>query len=101
MSNTAIEKEFDMIRYPVMSERATKILKMTNAYVFVVDKMATKQEIRAAIGRVFSVKVKSVNTMLVAGKEKIFRGKRGKRADFKKAIVRLESGEKIDLGIGV
>ncbi|MDR3031097.1 MAG: 50S ribosomal protein L23 [Holosporales bacterium] len=94
-------KDYDTIRYPLMTEKSTKLLESSNSYVFVVDKMATKPEIKQAVQRVFGVKVKSVNTILMRGKNKIFRGKPGKRADFKKAIVRLESREKIDLGVGV
>ncbi|MDR0744457.1 MAG: 50S ribosomal protein L23 [Holosporales bacterium] len=94
-------RDYDIIRYPVMTEKSTKLLEIANAYVFVVDKFATKPEIKIAIQRVFGVKVKSVNTISVQGKRKVFRGKPGQRADFKKAIIRLESGEKIDLGVGV
>lgn len=93
--------DFDIIRYPVVTEKSTRILDVSGAYVFVVDKSASKQAIKEAIERVFSVKVKSVNTLNVKGKNKIFRGRPGRRSDFKKAIVSLEEGNKIDLSIGV
>ena len=94
-------RDFDIIRYPLMTEASSKLTGAHNAYVFVVDKSATKPEIKEAVQRVFNVKVKSVNTMIVKGKVKSVRGKPGKRADWKKAIVRLESDAKIDLGVGV
>ena len=94
-------RDYDIIRYPVMTEKSTKILETSNAYVFVVDKTATKDQIKNAIERVFGVKVVSVNTLINKGKTKTFKGRLGRRADFKKAIVRLESGNKIDLGVGV
>ena len=94
-------RDYDIIRHPVMTEKSTKILETSNAYVFVVDISATKGEIKNAIERVFGVKVVSVNTLINKGKTKTFKGRLGRRADFKKAIVRLESGNKIDLGVGV
>lgn len=94
-------RDFDIIRYPLMTEVSTALVNSHNAYVFVVDKKATKPEIKEAFQRIFGVKVKSVNTMVVKGKKKLVRGKPGTRSDFKKAVVRLESGDKIDLGVGV
>ena len=97
----ATSRDYDIIRHPVMTEKSTMILEKSNAYVFVVDKTATKIEIKRAIERIFDVKVIGVNTILNKGKNKVFKGKPGRRADFKKAIVRLESGNKIELGVGV
>ena len=94
-------RDYDIIRHPVMTEKATNLLEKSNAYVFVVDISATKIEIKGAIERVFGVKVKAVNTIVMKGKRKLFRGKPGKRADYKKAMVQLDSGNKIDLGVGV
>jgi len=97
----ATYRDYDIIRHPVLTEKSTKILETSNAYVFVVDISATKPEIKGAIERVFGVKVKAVNTIVMKGKSKVFRGKPGRRADYKKAIVHLDSGSKIDLGVGV
>lgn len=94
-------RDYDIIRYPLMTEKSTKLLGDSNSYVFIVDKSASKPEIKNAIERVFGAKVLSVNTMVSKGKNKIFRGKPGKRSDFKKAIVKLETNSKIDLGVGV
>jgi large subunit ribosomal protein L23 len=93
--------DYDLIRYPVMTEKSTKILNDSNAYVFVVEKRANKPGIKRAIERIFGVKVESVNTILVKGKRKVFRGRWGRRSDYKKAIVRLDPGSRIDLGTGV
>ncbi|MDR1234369.1 MAG: 50S ribosomal protein L23 [Holosporales bacterium] len=97
----ATSKDFDIVRYPVLTEKSTKILENSNAYVFVVDRSSTKIEIKNAIERIFNVKVEAVNTITVKGKKKVFRGVSGRRSDYKKAIVRLNSGDKIDLGVGV
>ena len=94
-------RDYDIIRHPVMTEKSTMILEKSNAYVFVVDKSATKAEIKNAIERVFGVTVKAVNTIIVKGKTKIFRGRPGRRVDYKKAIVQLDSDNRIDLGVGV
>lgn len=94
-------RHYDILRYPLLSEKSTKILEQSNAVVFIVDVNTDKPTIKAAVERIFKVKVKSVNTILVKGKTKIFRGRSGRRSDFKKAIVRLEEGQRIDLGVGV
>ena len=62
---------------------------------------ATKPEIKAAVEGLFSVKVLAVNTLVVKGKTKRFRGRPGKRSDWKKAMVRLAEGQSIDLTTGL
>jgi large subunit ribosomal protein L23 len=93
--------DFDIIRRSVFSEKSSLILSSSGAYVFIVDKSASKVSIKDAIERVFSVKVESVNTLVVKGKNKVFRGIRGRRSDYKKAIVKVGAGGTIDLGVGV
>ena len=61
----------------------------------------TKPEIKKAIESLFKVKVTAVNTVRVKGKTKKFRGKEGRRADYKKAIVTLAEGQSIDVTTGV
>ena len=97
----AYSKDYDILRYPVLTEKSTKTLETSNAYVFVVDINATKQDVKNAVERIFGVKVDKVNTVVSKGKTKGFRGRYGKRADIKKAIVRLNAGDKIELGVGV
>ena len=93
-------KHYDIIRTPVVTEKAT-IQAENNKVVFNVAKTATKPEIKAAVEQLFSVKVKSVNTLLRKGKTKRFRGIIGTQSDVKKAIVTLEEGNSIDITTGL
>lgn len=98
MSNTA--KQYDIIKSPLITEKAT-MGQATNTYTFKVAIDATKPEIKAAVEGIFDVKVKSVNTLRQQGKIKRFRGIRGQRAEFKKAMVTLVEGNAIDVTSGV
>ncbi|WP_026791947.1 MULTISPECIES: 50S ribosomal protein L23 [Pleomorphomonas] len=93
-------KHYDIIRMPVVTEKAT-IQAENNKVVFNVAKTATKPEIKAAVEQLFSVKVKSVNTLVRKGKTKRFRGIIGTQSDVKKAIVTLEEGHSIDITTGL
>jgi large subunit ribosomal protein L23 len=81
---------------PVITEKATAASEH-NQVMFRVVLTATKPQIKAAVENLFSVKVKAVNTLRVKGKEKRFRGVRGRRPDWKKAIVTLEEGQSVDV----
>lgn len=91
----------DIILSPRITEKS-----MANAlgtqYTFAVHPQATKTQIRHAIEEIFGVNVLNVNTVNVGGKKRAFarRGVRtsGKQSDFKKAIVTLKPGQKIELG---
>ena len=93
-------KHYDIIRTPVLTEKAT-IQAENNKVVFNVAKTATKPEIKAAVEQLFSVKVKSVNTLVRKGKTKRFRGIIGTQSDVKKAVVTLEEGHSIDITTGL
>ena len=93
-------KHYDIIRTPVVTEKAT-LQAENNKVVFNVAKTATKPEIKAAVEQLFSVKVKSVNTLVRKGKTKRFRGIIGTQSDVKKAIVTLEEGNSIDITTGL
>ena len=93
-------KHYDIIRMPVVTEKAT-IQAENNKVVFNVAKTATKPEIKAAVEQLFSVKVKSVNTLVREGKTKRFRGIIGTQSDVKKAVVTLEEGHSIDITTGL
>jgi large subunit ribosomal protein L23 len=69
--------------------------------VFQVADNATKDEIAAAVEELFKVNVTKVNTLVVEGKTKRFRGRLGKRKDVKKAIVTLAEGQSIDITTGL
>ena len=86
---------------PVISEKSTFVADKMNQVIFRVAQDATKPEIKAAVEGLFGVKVRKVNTLRQAGKRKVFRGRAGRRADYKKAIVTLEEGETIDVATGV
>ncbi|MEE8516247.1 MAG: 50S ribosomal protein L23 [Alphaproteobacteria bacterium] len=89
-------KPFDIILAPLITEKTTRASEH-NQVAFRVPVAATKPEIKSAVEILFKVKVKAVNTMRQRGKTKRFRGRKGKRADFKKAIVTLVEGEMIDV----
>lgn len=102
MSKVTISKErmFDIIRAPVITEKAT-MGSEHNQVTFKVPLNASKPEIKAAIEGVFGVKVTAVNTLVAKGKVKRFRGRVGIRNDVKKAIVTLAEGQSIDVTTGV
>ena len=87
---------YDIIREPLITEKGTKEEK-TGKYFFRVRKDANKHEIRDAVERIFNVKVEKVNTMMMGGKWKRVRFQPGKTADWKKAVVTLKEGQKIEL----
>ena len=91
---------YDIIRRPVITEQSMEAV-ADKKYVFMVDVDANKTEIKAAVEQLFSVKVKSVNTLLRKGKTKRFRGIIGTQSDVKKAIVTLEEGNSIDITTGL
>ncbi|HEY0570595.1 MAG TPA: 50S ribosomal protein L23 [Enterovirga sp.] len=93
-------RHYDVIVSPVITEKATA-LSDQNKVVFRVSPDATKPAIKAAIERLFDVKVVSVNTLVTKGKEKIFRGRKGRRSDVKKAVVTLAEGQSIDVTTGL
>lgn len=99
-SKTQDARHYDVIVAPVITEKAT-MLSEHNKVVFKVAKTATKPQIKAAVEKLFDVKVKSVNTLVTEGKVKVFRGRLGQRSDVKKAVVTLEEGHSIDVTTGL
>lgn len=93
-------RHYDIIRGPVITEKATGLSEF-NKVVFTVTSDATKPQIKEAVEKLFSVKVKSVNTLITKGKVKVFRGMKGQRSDVKKAVVTLHEGEMIDITTGL
>ena len=93
-------RDYDILVSPVVTEKATRILE-NNQVIFKVSTNATKFQIKNAVEALYSVKVTKVNTINVKGKNKIFRGVKGKRSSIKKAIVSLAEGQSIDLSTGV
>ncbi len=89
---------YDIIMRPVVTEHSTRLVEGKNQYVFEVHRDATKPQIKMAVETIFDKKVVKINTMIMPAK----RGLRGRRAywrskEWKKAIVTLSPGDKIDL----
>lgn len=91
---------YDLITQPLVTEKST-LGSEHNQVTFRVPLTATKPEIKQAVELLFKVKVKAVNTLRQKGKVKRFRGIKGKRPDYKKAIVSLAEGESIDVTTGI
>jgi large subunit ribosomal protein L23 len=87
---------FDIIKTARITEKAT-LLNEKGKYVFDVDTKATKLEIRAAVEKLFKKSVTAVRVMNVKGKWKRTRMGVGRKRSWKKAIVTLKEGEKIEL----
>ncbi len=94
------EMMYDIVLAPVVTEKSTQGGEH-NQITFRVDRRATKPQIRRAVEGLFGVKVSRVNTLNMRGKVKRFRGRLGKRAAYKKAIVTLVEGETIDITTGI
>jgi large subunit ribosomal protein L23 len=93
-------RHYDVIVAPVITEKAT-MASEHNQVIFKVAKTATKPQIKAAVEKLFDVKVRSVNTLVRKGKTRSFRGVKGQLSDVKKAIVTLEEGHRIDVTTGL
>ena len=87
----------DVLIRPLLTEKITSIRETKNAIAFAVDGKATKIDVKRAVEKIFQVKVDSVNVQNVLGKRKRQGRYLGKRADWRKAIVTLKEGEKVDL----
>jgi large subunit ribosomal protein L23 len=87
----------DILIMPLVSEKSTNLRADHNKYVFRVDKRANKLQIKDAVEQLFKVKVQDVTTMIMYGRPKRLGRYEGKRADWKKAIVKLKKGEAIEL----
>lgn len=86
----------DVIIRPIISEKSYAMIEQ-NRYTFEVAKSANKTQIAQAIAEVFGVTVTGVNTMNVTGKPRRVRVAKGKTRDWKKAVVTLKQGDKIDI----
>ena len=94
------ERNYDVLVGPLVTEKAT-MLSEHGQIAFRVRLDATKAEIRRAVEKLFDVKVTAVNTLRVKGKTKLFRGRRGRRSDYKKAIITLAEGQNVDYLAGL
>jgi large subunit ribosomal protein L23 len=81
---------------PLLTERGTNLQEKHNQYIFEAAPRATKTDIKLAVETLFSVKVEAVRTMIIHGKFRRFGKNGGTLADWKKAIVTISKGQKID-----
>ncbi|MCJ7523445.1 MAG: 50S ribosomal protein L23 [Dehalococcoidia bacterium] len=91
---------YEVLRRPVITEKNTMLIEQ-NKYTFEVSRDANKPQIKEAVEKAFKVKVASVNVMHVPGKMRRAGRQRGMTSSWKKAVVTLEPGNKIELFEGV
>ena len=96
----SLDKAYDVIKKPITTEKSTN-LQQFNQYSFIVSKKSNSFEIKKAIEMIFKVKVNKVNTSILRGKGKTFKGQYGFRKDTKRAIVTLEEGNTIDSSLEI
>ncbi|MGQ9780587.1 MAG: 50S ribosomal protein L23 [Bacillota bacterium] len=89
-----------IIKRPIVTEKSNRLMEQ-NKYCFVVDPKANKHQIKQAVEEIFKVKVVAVNTMRMQGKIKRLGRSEGKRPDWKKAVVTLAPGNRIQFFEGV
>lgn len=87
---------YEVIKRPIISEKAAALAELGNRYVFEVATASNKTEIKDAVQRLFDVKVEGVRTLVMRGKEKRSGRFLTKQTAWKKAIVTLAQGNKID-----
>ncbi|MBC8246078.1 MAG: 50S ribosomal protein L23 [Deltaproteobacteria bacterium] len=93
--------QYEIVRRPLITEKTTIQKESFNQVTFEVDRKANRVEIKRAIEKIFNVRVAAVRTMQIIGKVKRRGRILGKRKDWKKAIVTLMPGERIDFFEGV
>ena len=94
------QRAYSIIKKPITTEKSTN-LQQFNQYSFVVSKNSNSNEIKQAIEKIFKVKVLKINTSILRGKIKSFKGTFGFRKDIKKAIVTLKEGNTIDSSLEI
>ena len=94
------ERAFSIIKKPITTEKSTN-LQQFNQYSFIVSKDSNSNEIKQAVEKIFKVKVTKINTSILRGKIKSFKGSFGFRKDIKKAIVTLQEGNTIDSSLEI
>ena len=98
--NISDQRAFSILKKPITTEKSTN-LQQYNQYSFMVSKDSNSNEIKQAIEKIFKVKVTKINTSIIRGKGKSFKGTYGFRKDQKKAIVTLKEGNTIDSSLEI
>ena len=96
----SLDQAYAIIKKPITTEKSTN-LQQFNQYSFIVSKNSNSFEIKSAIEAIFKVKVSKVNTLILRGKGKTFKGQYGFRKDTKRAIVTLNEGNTIDSSLEI
>ena len=91
-----MNRYYDIIKAPIITEQSTQLIESQNRYTFKVDRKANKVEIKKAIEAIFNVNVLSVNTVNVLPKFKRMGKHEGFKPAYKKAVVKLAEGQKIE-----
>ena len=94
------ERALSIIQSPIMTEKSTN-LNQFNKYSFIVSKNSNSYEIKQAVETIFKVKVEKINTLVIRGKVKSFKGSIGYKKDIKKAIITLAEGNTIDSSLEI
>lgn len=87
----------DVIKGPLITEKLDKAREKFRQYSFLVDLKATKHDVANAVEQLFKVNVEGVRTAIIRGKTKRVGRSIGKRPNYKKAVVTLKEGDKIEL----
>jgi large subunit ribosomal protein L23 len=87
----------EVLKSPLLTEKLDQLREEQLTYAFKVDRRATKLEVKAAVEKLFKVHVEDVRTLTVRGKNKRAGTALGQRPNWKKALIRLRDGEKLDI----
>ena len=90
-------EQLQVLKIPLLTEKLDQLREDQLTYAFKVDKRASKHDVKAAVERLFKVHVEDVRTLIVRGKKKRIGSAVGQLANWKKALVRLREGEKLDI----
>jgi len=96
-----MKDSYSILKKPLVTEKSNLLKEELNQIIFEVDKKANKIEIKEAVEKLFKVNVIKVHTINMQGKIKRLGRSRGKKPDWKKAIVTLKEGEHVDFFEGV
>ena len=95
-TNEDLRTMLNLIKYPVISDKATRLLER-NKYTFMVDRKANKFTIKKVIEFIFDVNVIKINTLTQPNKKRTVGRFSGKKSQYKKAIITLKDGDSINL----
>jgi len=96
-----MKNRYSVLKKPLITEKSNIMKEELNQIAFAVDPRANKIEIKEAVKKLFNVQVLKVRTINMLGKKKRLGRSQGKKSDWKKAVVTLKEGERIDFFEGV